>query len=142
MTTRNTAGGPGATPGGAAGPGPATKRGPGGRVVILNALPLNALPRALLRLEVMPIDADSLQWWIEFKRMRGYEVVHYIRHPATIAALRQLGVQIDEQPSSGLYQYADGDVLVVVTLKSPQRGAEVQQVRPEDLDVRIVRVEA
>ena len=45
VTTGNTVGGPGATPGGAAGPGPATERGPGGRVVILNALPLNALPQ-------------------------------------------------------------------------------------------------
>jgi hypothetical protein len=95
-----------------------------------------------VRLTVEPIDADSLRWWLGLKMGQGYEVVHYIRHPATIAALRSLGVPIDERPSAGLYQYANGDIMVVVTLRQPQRGQETQHVGPEDLDIRIVWVNA
>ena len=108
---------------------------------MLNALPLNALPRAPLRLDVVPVEVDSLRWWLGLKRQQGCPVVHYVRHPATVQALRRLGAPIDERPSAGLYQYADGDVLVVVTLRQPQRGQETAEVGPEDLDIRVIRVE-
>jgi hypothetical protein len=93
-----------------------------------------------LWLDVMPLETNSLRWWLGLKLQQGYSIVHYIRHPATIAALRQLGVPIDEQPNACPYQYADGDVMVVVTLRRPQRGQEVHEVQPEDLDIRVVRV--
>ena len=111
------------------------------RIVVLNALPLNALPRMPLNMIVEPItNIVSLAMWLNHMARQGYEIVHFIRHPATVQLLRDLGAQIPEAPNTGLYQYADGDVLIVVTLKSPQRGVEVQQVRPEDLEAWEVRV--
>ena len=108
---------------------------------MLNALPLNALPRMPLNMIVEPItNIVSLAMWLNHMARQGYEIVHFIRHPATVQLLRDLGAPIPEAPNTGLYQYADGDVLIVVTLKSPQRGGEVQQVRPEDLEAWEVRV--
>ena len=111
------------------------------RIVVLNALPLNALPRRPLNMIVEPItNIVSLAMWLSHMARQGYAVEHYIRHPATIAALRGLGAPIDERPSSGLYQWQEGDVVVVVTLRQPQRGQEAAQVRPEDLEAWEVRV--
>jgi len=108
---------------------------------VLNALPLNALPRRPLNMIVEPItNIVSLAMWLSHMVRQGYAVEHYIRHPATIAALRGLGAPIDERPSSGLYQWQEGDVVVVVTLRQPQRGQEAAQVRPEDLEAWEVRV--
>ena len=82
----------------------------------------------------------SLAMWLSHMVRQGYAVEHYIRHPATIAALRSFGAPLSEAPSTGLYQYTDGDIIIVVTLRQPQRGVEVQQVRPEDLEAWEVRV--
>ena len=126
---------------GAAGASPANQQAPRGRIVFLNALPLNALPRSHLRLDILPVaNLNELTRWTQRRLQEGYEVVHFIRHPATIAALRAVGIPLSEQPSSGLYQYAHGDVIVVVTLRAPQRGQEVQQVSPQDLEVWIITV--
>jgi len=111
------------------------------RIVVLNALPLNALPRAPLRMTVEPMSAVTLARWLEHMVRQGYAVVHYIRHPATIRLLRDLGAPIDEQPNSGLYQYADGDIIIVVTLRQPQRGAEIQRVEPGDVEAWEVRIQ-
>ena len=106
----------------------------------MNALPLNALPRQPLQLVVEPITNIAIAAkWLSHMVEQGYEIVHYIRHQATIELLRSFGAPLAPQPNAGLYQYADGDVLVIVTLRQPQRGAEVQ-VRPEDLEVWEVRV--
>jgi len=127
--------------GAGAGPGPANQQGPArGRIVVLNALPLNALPRRHISLDVLPVSLQELATWIQRRLAEGYQPIHFIRHPATIAALRQAGIPLSETPNAGLYQYAPGDVLVVVTLRSPQRGQEVQQIRPEDLETWIVTV--
>ena len=125
---------------GAAGARLATEAAPRGRIVILNALPLNALPRSHLRLDILPVSISDLAQWINRRLRESYEVVHYIRHPATIAALRQVGIPLSEQANSGLYSYDAGDIIVVVSLRAPQRGQEVQQVRPEDLETWIVTV--
>jgi hypothetical protein len=123
---------------GAAPPGLATEQG-GRRVVFLNALPLNALPRAHLELDVLHVsNINELVAWVQRRLREGWQLAHYIRHPATIAALRQAGIPLSEQPNSGLYQYAPGDVIVVVTLRSPARGQEQTQVSPQDLEAWIV----
>ena len=128
--------------GAGAGPGPATERGPArGRIVVLNALPLNALPRRPLNMIVEPImNIVSAARWLGHMARQGYEVVHYVRHPATIQLLRDLGAPLPETPNAGLYQYADGDIIIVVTLRQPQRGAEVQALNLGDLEVWEVRV--
>ena len=111
------------------------------RLVFLNALPLNALPRAHLELDVLPVsNINELVAWVQRRLAEGFQLVHFIRHPATITALRQLGIPLSEQPNSGLYSYDAGDIIVVVSLRTPQRGQEVQQVRPEDLETWIVTV--
>jgi len=65
-------------------------------------------------------------------------VEHYIRHNATIQALRSLGIPLSETPNAGLYSYSPGDVIVVVTLRNPARGQEVSQIAPQDLESWIV----
>ena len=116
---------------------PATR----GRIIILNALPLNALPRHHIRLDVLPVSKlNELATWVQRRVAEGYVVEHYIRHGATIQTLRNLGIPLPESPNSGLYQYQPGDLLVVVTLRAPQRGQEVSQVRPEDLESWVVAV--
>jgi len=131
----------GAGPAGAAGAGPANQQAPRGRIVFLNALPLNALPRSHLRLDVLPVaNLNELARWTQRRLQEGYEVVHFIRHPATIVALRAVGIPLPEQPNAGLYTYRGGDITVVVTLRTPQRGQEAQHVRPEDLETWVVQV--
>jgi len=123
---------------GAAPPGPATEQG--GRIVFLNAMPLNSLPRRHLALDVMPISINDLAAWIQRRLQEGWQVIHFIRHPATIAVLRSVGIPLSEQPNSGLYSYDTGDIIVVVSLRAPQRGQEQTQVRIEDLESWIVTV--
>ena len=111
-----------------------------GRIVFLNALPLNALPRSHLRLDVLPVSLQDLTTWVQRRIQEGYEVVHYIRHVATIQALRSVGIPLQEQPNSGLYTYQPGDTIVVTTLRAPQRGQEQTQVSPQDLETWVVAV--
>ena len=127
----------GAQAGGLATERPATR----GRIIILNALPLNALPRHHIRLDVLPVsNLNELATWVQKRVAEGYVVEHYIRHGATIQALRSLGIPLSETPNAGLYSYSPGDVIVVVTLRSPARGQEVAQVSPQDLEAWIVAV--
>ncbi|MEM3997700.1 MAG: hypothetical protein QXP31_11710 [Pyrobaculum sp.] len=113
---------------------------PRARIVLLNALPLNALPRRHLRLDVLPVDIYELGVWVQRRVAEGYEVIHFIRHPSTIQLLRSLGVPLSETPNSGLYSYQHGDLLVVVSLRSPVRGQEAAQLSPQDLEAWIVTV--
>ena len=126
---------------GAAGARLATEAAPRGRIVILNALPLNALPRAHIRLDMLPVNIVDLGHWIHRRLAEGFEIVHFVRHQATIQALRrELGIPLPLEPNAGLYQYTLGDILVVVTLRAPVRGQEQAQVRIEDLEFWIVTV--
>jgi len=102
--------------------------------VFLNALPLNAFGAPSFVLNVSKVGLEDLR-----KFSRHGNIVSYIRHPATISLLRRYVANLPD-PSAGLYRYAEGDVLVVVTLKSPQRGAEAQQVSERDVVVHVVTV--
>jgi len=113
---------------------------PRGRVIFLNALPLNSLPRRHIQVDILPVSLQELVSWVQRRVQEGYTVEHYIRHPATIAALRQVGVPLSEQPNSGLYSYQPGDVVVVVSLRNPVRGQEQNQVTPQDLESWVVTV--
>jgi hypothetical protein len=103
-------------------------------------MPMNSLPRRHLALDVMPVSINDLAAWTQRRLQEGWQVIHYIRHPATIAALRAAGIPLSEQPNSGLYQYQPSDIIVVVTLRSPQRGQEQAQVSVSDLGAWIVTV--
>jgi hypothetical protein len=126
--------------GAGAGPGLATEQGPARRVVFLNAMPLNSLPRRHLALDVLPVSIADLTQWVQRRLQEGWQLVHFIRHSATIQALRSVGIPLSEQPNAGLYTYRNGDIMVVVTLRSPARGQEVQQISPQDLEMWIVSV--
>ena len=126
--------------GGAAATGLATEQVARGRIVILNALPLNALPRAHLRVDILPVSINELAGWVQRRLQEGYEVVHFIRHPATVQALRSIGIPLSETPNAGLYTYQPNDIIVVITLRAPQRGQEQQQVSPSDLEAWVVAV--
>jgi hypothetical protein len=125
--------------GAGAGPGLANQQGPArGRIIFLNALPLNALPRRHVQLDILPVAITELAQWVQRRVAEGYEVVHFIRHPATIQTLRAAGITLSEQPNAGLYQYAPNDIIVVVSLRTPQRGQEQTQVSISDLEAWIV----
>jgi len=111
-----------------------------GRIVFLNALPLNAMPRRHIQLDVIPVSMNDLVQWVQRRLQEGYEVVHFIRHSATIQALRAAGVPLSETPNAGLYTYQPNDIIVVITLRAPQRGQEQQQVSPSDLEAWVVAV--
>jgi len=102
------------------------------RIAILNALPLNAFSSMNdFKLRVRRISLAELQ------NLKG-QIVHYIRHPATVELLRRyLPLQ---EPNAGLYVYQPGDVIVVVTLRQPQRGQEVVELHESDLDVYLIEV--
>ncbi len=103
------------------------------RVVFLNALPLNALPDHCV-VEIEKADVEQVKWYIE----RASELASFIRHESTVRAVNELfGLSLE--PGSGLYKYRKGDVIVVVSLRRPARGAEVE-ARPEDLDFYLVYV--
>ena len=127
-------------PQGAGAVGGAWQQNPPRRVVFLNALPLNSLPRSHIRLDILPVAISELAGWVQRRLQEGYEVVHFIRHSATIQALRAAGVPLSETPNAGLYTYQPNDIIVVITLRAPQRGQEQQQVSPSDLEAWVVAV--
>jgi hypothetical protein len=108
------------------------------RIVVLNAMPMNALPPKHVRLEAMPVAPSEFVEWVKRKVKDGYRVVHFIRHPSTIQVLRNAGVPISEAPEAGLYRWQEGDVMAVVTLKNPTRGQEQAVVTLDDLAIWLV----
>jgi hypothetical protein len=108
------------------------------RIVFLNAIALNMVPK---RAYGIYVESVSLRDVVEFvNRHSGVEVVHYIRHLSTLSLLRRYIPRLGEQQNAGLYQWQEGDVIFVVTLKTPQRGTEVQQVTEEDIAVYHVTI--
>jgi hypothetical protein len=107
------------------------------RIVLLNAFPLNAFPferfaATFERVGLQQLAADA---------ERAGEVANYIRHPATVAALSRVLMR-ELRPESGFYSYQLDDVVYVISLRQlPARGAEVTQVKLEELDIVRVEVE-
>jgi hypothetical protein len=109
------------------------------RIVLLNALPLNAFPIELYKqFEIVGevVALDELIVVLKFAQHYNIRIENYIRHEPTVKLLSQLtGVEL--KPENKLYSYSEGDEIYIITLKKPQRGVEVE-VKPEDL--LIVRV--
>jgi hypothetical protein len=109
------------------------------RIILLNALPLNAFPIELDRKfeitgEVVAL--DELIVVLKFAQHYNIPIENYIRHEPTVKLLSQL-VSLELKPENKLYTYSESDEIYIITLKKPQRGVEVE-VKPEDLI--IVRV--
>ena len=105
------------------------------RYVFLNSLPLNAFDKPFMQLLVTKVDPNYVKLLIQYDD----NVECYIRHNATVDIINKL-LELNLKPSSDLYKYRDGDVLIIVSLKKPVRGQEVQDVTLDDLDIRMVEV--
>ena len=104
------------------------------RVVILNALPLNAIQYRTFSIRCVRFANVSALRELEI----GKEVVNYVRHESTIKILSKL-LDVELKPSASLYEYRDRDALVIVTLKKPIRGQEVE-AKEEDLECFVCEV--
>jgi hypothetical protein len=112
-------------------------RGMEKRDILLNALPLNAIEGERFNLTVIRITPYYLIGSIKEDMEKGIPVINYIRHPATINLLNSHGLNL--KPSSELYTYKEGDLLFIVTVKTPVRGQEMS-VSFSDLDCFLVFV--
>ena len=97
------------------------------RLILLNALPLNAIQS-----ECSTILCRKIQLSEVVELIMNYDVENYIRHESTVKLLAKLSGK-DLKPSSELYKHEDRDILVIITLKRPIRGQEVE-VTEEDLE--------
>jgi thiamine pyrophosphate-dependent acetolactate synthase large subunit-like protein len=112
----------------------------GGRLVFLNALPLNAFKLSkLITLFVHVIDVNELKGVVEGAKALKIPVVNYIRHEGTVKYLNKK-LSLDLTPSSGLYEFQKYDVLVVITLKKPERGKEVSEISDNDIEIYLIEV--
>jgi len=96
-------------------------------LILLNALPLNAIQS-----ECSTILCRKIQLSEVVELIMNYDVENYIRHESTVKLLAKLSGK-DLKPSSELYKHEDRDILVIITLKRPIRGQEVE-VTEEDLE--------
>jgi len=67
------------------------------KVVLLNALPLNAFPFSSFNLKVQNIAIDELKALIT-----GKTIVNFVRHPATVSLLSGI-IGVDLTPTPGIY---------------------------------------
>jgi len=99
------------------------------RVVLLNALPIQAFNYQLFKIGCKRTSVDAVRDIL----VNATILESYVRHEATVKVLSELAGR--ELPvSAGLYRHREGDVLVIVTLKTPQRGVEVTQLSIDNLD--------
>ena len=117
---------------------------PNMRLVFLNALPVNAFKSPPLppkfTLHVYNVSIHVLKSVIDdMVKPWNIPIINYIRHEATVKYLNsKLGLSLI--PNAGLYEYQRGDVLVVITLKKPERGKEVSEISDDDIDIYLVEV--
>ena len=114
------------------------------RIVFLNALPLNAITVGEVTIYGRRLSVEGFVEDVRRELCMGVEAVEcYIRHPATVELLNKLfernNVSIKLEPSQGLYQWMEGDLLYVITLKQPQRGVEKTEVSDTDIEIWRVR---
>jgi len=104
------------------------------RVVLLNALPLSAIPYERFAIQVNRLSPDTFEYSILEDVERGYEIVSYIRHKATVDLLSKM-LNVEIKVSSELYKYQESDLIYVITLKPEkiQRGQEATDLKLEDL---------
>jgi hypothetical protein len=98
------------------------------RVVLLNALPLNSIKYTYFNIYCR---RTSLQSIVDIIK-HSLKLENYIRHESTVRFLSKT-LNLEIKPSSEIYEYRDGDILTIITLKKPIRGQEVE-VKEEDLD--------
>jgi len=103
------------------------------RVVFLNALPLNAIEANSFTITIHKTPPAIMKKWILFFKMHNFKFECFIRHKSTVELLNR-EFELNLEPSSETYRYENNDKLIIVTLKSPQRGREVEVKDINDLD--------
>jgi hypothetical protein len=104
------------------------------RIVLVGGVAPSMFPQYNeLTLWYKRITLDELQ-----ELAKDADVVNFVRHESTVKLLSQ-ALNRDLQPNPGLYTWQENDYLVIVGLKKPIRGQELE-VKPEDLDLVLVRV--
>ena len=110
-----------------------------GRIVFAPPIPISAIPYKKFLLQVERKSINEIRSMINLFKGMGYNIECYIRHTSTVDILNK-ALGLDLKPSSELYSYKDGDILVVVGLKNPVRGKEVKVSSVDDLDIAVVYV--
>ncbi|RLG84700.1 MAG: hypothetical protein DRO39_07245 [Thermoprotei archaeon] len=108
------------------------------RLIFAPPLPLNAFQGKTISIKVRRLSIEELRHLVEQYKQQGVEIMNYIRHPSTVRILNEV-LGLDLQPSSELYQYQQGDIVIVVGLRRPVRGQEVE-VTVNDLDIAIISI--
>jgi len=108
------------------------------RLIFAPPLPLNAFPYQTFTINVRRLSIEELEEVVNCYRQQGAEIKNYIRHPSTVRLLNEV-LGLDLQPTTSLYQYQPGDIIIVVGLKRPVRGQEVE-VSIEDLDIAMISI--
>jgi hypothetical protein len=103
------------------------------RVVLVGGVAPSMFNQNELTMYYRRISLDELR-----DLVKDANVVNYVRHESTVKFLSQ-ALNRSLQPNPGLYQWGEGDDLVIVGLKKPIRGQEMQ-VTADDLDLVLVRV--
>ena len=104
------------------------------RIVLLNALPLSAIPYERFAIQVNRLSPDAFEYSILQDIDKGYQIISFIRHKATVDLLSEmLGIKIET--SNELYKYQESDLIYVITLKPEKvvRGQEIADLKPDDL---------
>ncbi len=109
-----------------------------GKVVFIPPIPLNAFPYSSFIVTVQKVHPAILSVLIDFYKDRKAEFKSYIRHESTVKVINE-AFGLDLQPSSELYQYSKDDLVIIVGLRKPIRGKEVE-VKLEDLDFAVINV--
>jgi len=108
------------------------------RLVFVPPVPLNAFPYRKFAMVIVRVSIEEVARLVNHAKKNGIPILNYVRHESTVRLLNQF-FGLDLKPSSELYKHGKGDALIVVGLKKPVRGQEVE-VKPEDLDLAIAAV--
>ncbi|MGC9115776.1 MAG: hypothetical protein ACP5HH_07255 [Fervidicoccaceae archaeon] len=112
------------------------------RVVFLNGLPLNAFPYQTIQMYIQKLDMQKFKENIELiKQFPKISIANYIRHKGTIELLKKI-TGLELTPSAENWKYQPKDIIYVITLKNPQRGQEIAELKEDDIDVYFVLVES
>jgi hypothetical protein len=105
-----------------------------GRIVLLNALPLTAIPYDTFTILVKQLSIERFKEEIRGFVEKGYEVISYIRHKATVDLLEKI-LNIKLNVSSELYKFSENDLVYIIILapEKIQRGQEITDLKPGDL---------
>jgi len=109
------------------------------RVVFLNALPLNAIDANDFTITIHKAPLDLMRKWMEFFKKCKAEFKCFIRHESTVKLLNT-AFGLNLEPSSETYQYSNNDRLIIVILKNPARGRELEIKDINDLNIYLATI--